>query len=231
MTAHIESTKENIAKLVLMPGDPLRAKYIAENFLTDYIQVNSIRGMIAYTGYYKNKKITIFPSGMGIPSMGIYSYELFKFYDVEAIIRIGSMGAYDKNLKLNDIVLVEESITNSSYNKELINEDGKKVRPSYELNKLIISTSQNLNTNLKVGKIYCSECFYNQYNEYEDTVGVEMESSALFFNAKYLGKKSACLLTVSDLVFDKSVYLTPKEREQNLNAMIILALNTLINYK
>lgn len=231
MTPHIESNKEDISKLVLMPGDPLRAKYIAENFLTDYRLVNTVRGMTAYTGYYKDKRITIFPSGMGIPSMGIYSYELFKFYDVEAIVRIGSMGAYDKNLKLNDIILVEESITTSSYNKGLINNDIKNNYPSDELNKIITNTAQSLNVNLKMGKIYCSECFYSNYNEYEDAIGVEMESSALFSNANYLNKKSACLLTVSDLVFDKTTFLTPKEREQGLNDMIILALNALINYK
>ena len=120
ITPHIEAKLEEISKTVIMPGDPLRAKYIAENFLTDYIQVNSVRGMFAYTGYYKNKKITVMAHGMGNPSMGIYSYELFKYYNVENIIRIGTVGAYSENLNLTDLVLVDKTYSETSYGKNKI---------------------------------------------------------------------------------------------------------------
>ena len=121
MTVHIESNKEDISNIVLMPGDPKRCEYIAKNYLDDYKMVNEVRNMFAYTGTYKGRKITLFPSGMGIPSMGIYSYELFKEYDVDYIIRIGSCGAYDERLKLNDIILVDYSISDSNYAKLLDN--------------------------------------------------------------------------------------------------------------
>ena len=119
MTVHIESNKEDISKNILMPGDPKRCEYIAKNYLQDYKIVNNVRGMTAYTGYYKGKRITIFPSGMGIPSMGIYSYELYKYYDVENIIRIGSCGGYNHTLKLKDIILVDNSYSQSTYAKYL----------------------------------------------------------------------------------------------------------------
>ena len=134
MTPHIEAKKEDIAKTVLMPGDPKRAKFIAENFLDNYKLVNSVRGMTAYTGEYKGKKVTIFPSGMGNPSMGIYSYELFKFYDVENIIRIGSCGAYTKALNLYDVILVTESFSESSYALVQNNVKSCELKPNLELN-------------------------------------------------------------------------------------------------
>ena len=121
MTVHIESKKEDMADLVLMPGDPLRAKYIADNFLENVVQINEIRNMIAFTGYYKGRRITVFPSGMGIPSMGIYSYELYKFYDVKTIIRIGSCGALNHDLNLLDTVLVDHDFSESNYALSMTN--------------------------------------------------------------------------------------------------------------
>ena len=132
-TVHIESNKGDIAKVVLMPGDPKRSEYIAKKFLKDYKLVNDVRGITAYTGYYKDKLVTIFPSGMGIPSMGIYSYELFKEYEVDNIIRIGSCGGYSENLKLNDLILVNDSYSESSYGKFLDDYNGKFVSSSKEL--------------------------------------------------------------------------------------------------
>ena len=165
MTPHIEAKKEDIAKTVLMPGDPKRAKFIAENFLENYKLVNSVRGMTAYTGEYKGKKITIFPSGMGNPSMGIYSYELFKFYDVENIIRIGSCGAYTKDLNLYDVVLVSSSYSDSSYAKAQNNRESSEISPSAELNNKIKERAGELGIPVTEGTIHCSDVFYRENSE------------------------------------------------------------------
>ena len=150
-TPHIESKKEDIAKIVLMPGDPKRAEYIAKNYLTDIKLVNQVRGMTAYTGYYGNKRITIFPSGMGIPSMSIYSHELFNFYNVDYIIRIGTMGAYTKDLNIGDVVLAIKSYTDSSYDKIVDNYKDSYLASSEEINTNIISAAKELNIELKTG--------------------------------------------------------------------------------
>ena len=147
-TVHIESNREDISDVVLMPGDPKRSEYIAKNFLKDYKLVNSVRGMTAYTGYYKDRLVTIFPSGMGIPSMGIYSYELFKEYGVENIIRIGSCGGYSEKLKLNDVVLVEGSYSESTYAEALSGSKDKIVYSNDELNLVIESCSKENNINI-----------------------------------------------------------------------------------
>ena len=233
MTPHIESNKEDISKLVLMPGDPLRAKYIAENFLTDYHLVNTVRGMTAYTGYYKDVLVTIFPSGMGIPSMGIYSYELFKFYDVESIIRIGSCGAYTDKLDLYDLILVNASYSTSSY---ALNQNGcidKILYSSKQLNSKIEETANKLNLKLNIGTIYSSDVFYSEivdihelYNKY-NCLGVEMESFALFHNANVLSKNAACILTVSDNLITKKE-TTALERQNAFDKMMLLALETIL---
>jgi len=232
-TVHINAKNEDIAKVVLMPGDPKRAKYIATNFLKDYKLVNEIRGMEAYTGYYKDKLVTIFPSGMGNPSMGIYSYELFKFYNVEYIIRIGSMGGYSKNISLNDVVLATSSYSNSNYAKTLNNYDYKEITSDLYLNEVISNTALNLDINLKKEKVFCTDVFYENNNDYEkketnlNVCGVEMESFALFSNALFLEKKATSLLTVSDLMYEDD-YLTSEQREKGLNEMIVLALESAI---
>ncbi|HHX93611.1 MAG TPA: purine-nucleoside phosphorylase [Tenericutes bacterium] len=230
MTPHIEAKKEDIAKTVLMPGDPKRAKFIAENFLENYKLVNSVRGMTAYTGEYKGKKITIFPSGMGNPSMGIYSYELFKFYDVENIIRIGSCGAYTKDLNLYDVVLVSSSYSDSSYAKAQNNRESSEISPSAELNNKIKERAGELGIPVTEGTIHCSDVFYREnseaykkFNEDHNCIGVEMESFALFHNAEVLGKKAACLLTVSDSLVTKEK-TTSEEREKRFTEMIEIAL-------
>ena len=194
MSTHIESNINDIAKTVLMPGDPKRCEYIAKKFLSNAKIINNVRGMTAYTGYYKSKQITVFPSGMGIPSMGIYSYELFKEYNVENIIRIGTMGSYT-NLQLKDIVLVENSITNSNYGRYLCNYQNININSNAELNSKIELSAQELNLKINKGNIYSSDVFYEQNNNFQEKVakysvlGVEMESFALLLNAKLLNKK------------------------------------------
>lgn len=230
-TVHIEAKKEDIAKIVLMPGGPKRAEYIAKTYLKDAKVVNLIRKMTAYTGYYKGKRITVFPSGMGIPSMGIYSYELFNEYDVDVIIRIGTMGAYVKELNLKDILLVENSISDSTYAKMMDGYPANFIVSSSEINNEIIKTAIEKKIIIKKGNIYSSDVFYEKNNDYINKVknynvcGVEMETFALFNNARILGKKASALLTVSDsfLIEEK---LSAKEREQNLDNMILLALET-----
>ena len=230
MSTHIEANKEDISETVLMPGDPKRCEYIARKFLANAKLINNVRGMTAYTGYYKSKKITIFPSGMGIPSMGIYSYELFKDYDVNNIIRIGTMGAYT-NLNLKDIVLVTNSITNSNYGRYLCNYPNININGSIELNDAIEKVSNEINIKINKGNIYSSDVFYEQNNNFQDKVskysvlGVEMESFALFVNAKLLGKRASTILMVSDS-FLNSNKLSSIEREQGLDNLIILALET-----
>lgn len=228
MSTHIESNINNIAKTVLMPGDPKRCEYIAKKFLSNAKIVNNVRGMTAYTGYYKSKQITIFPSGMGIPSMGIYSYELFKEYNVENIIRIGTMGSYT-NLQLKDIVLVENSITNSNYGRYLCNYQNININSNVELNSKIELSAQELNLKINKGNIYSSDVFYEQNNNFQEKVakysvlGVEMESFALLLNAKLLNKKATTLLMVSDSFLSVGK-LSSIEREQGLDNLIILAL-------
>lgn len=230
-TVHIESNKGDIASVVLMPGDPKRSEYIAKKFLKDYRLVNSVRGMNAYTGYYKDRLITVFPSGMGCPSMGIYSYELFKEYDVENIIRVGSCGAYSNKLKLKDVLLVTESYSESSYGKELDDYDKKYIKSDNTLNNIIESTAISNNKKIVKGKIYCSDAFYEKDYDYKKrsndkgVLGIEMETFALFNNARKFNKKATALLTVSDLFFSQEK-LTSEEREKELNEMITLALES-----
>ena len=236
-TPHNEAKLGEIAKTVIMPGDPLRAKYIAENFLDDYKLVNQVRGMLAYTGTYKGKEISVMAHGMGMPSVGIYSYELFKFYDVENIIRIGSCGGYKPELKLFDIVLSENVFSESNYALTLNNDDCHIVSSSKELNSIIENTAKETNTNIISGNTVSTDCFdvymtdvnkfLNRIPDGFDPVSAEMEAFALFYNAKLLNKKAACLMSVVDSKFIKDV-ATPEERQTGLNTMIKLALDSAI---
>lgn len=232
MTPHIEAKKEDIAKTVLMPGDPLRAKMIAENYLSDYKLVNNVRGMLAFTGYYKGKKVTVMGSGMGMPSMGIYSYELFKFYDVENIIRVGSAGSYTSDLNLYDIVLASDSYSESSY--AFVQNDYKEniIEASKILNEKIINAATQLNKKVRIGRIHSSDVFYKENNKFQELLdnygclAVEMESFALFHNAKLFGKNASCLLTISDSLVTREE-TTPEERQNSFTEMIEIALETL----
>ena len=230
-TVHIESNRGEIADIVLMPGDPKRSEYIAKNYLKDYRLVNSVRGMTAYTGYYKDRLVTIFPSGMGNPSMGIYSYELFKEYGVENIIRIGSCGGYSEKLKLNDVILVTGSYSESTYAQVLDGSMEKMILSSDNLNLVVESAAKDNKIVLVKGNIFCSDAFYEANYDYKerasekDVLGIEMETFALFNNARKFGKQATALLTVSDLFFSEEK-LTSEEREKNLNDMIVLALES-----
>lgn len=233
MTPHNEAKKNEIAKTVLMPGDPLRAKMIAEKYLTNYKLVNSVRNMYAYTGFYKDKLVTVMASGMGIPSIGIYSYELYSKYDVDNIIRIGSMGSYIKDIKVYDTVLVTDCYSESSYAKVMDNYDSDIIEPSSYLNDRIEFVANRLHKPLIKGRIYSSDVFYNNsdisriYNE-KKCIGVEMESFGLFYNAKKLRKNAACILTVSDNLITKEE-TTSYERQNAFSDMIEIALNTAVN--
>ena len=238
MPIHNEAKKGEIAKIVLMPGDPLRAKYIAENFLDNPKLVNEVRNMFAYTGTYKGKEITVMGSGMGMPSMGIYSYELYKFYDVESIIRIGSCGAYKPDLDILDIVLVENSYTEGNFAYQMTGEKFYKISADKELNDLIENTAKELEIKCVRANMATTEYFDPYLDDHlmiskrlpkeENILGSEMESFALLSTAKRLGRKAACLLTVADSNYKSSEGLTSKDRQDALNKMINLALESII---
>ena len=236
-TAHIESKKEDIAKIVLMPGDPLRAKMIAEKYLDNARLVNSVRGMTAYTGFYKGKEVTVFPSGMGIPSMGIYSYELFKFYDVDNIIRIGTCGSNREDIKLLDVILADSSYSLSTFAKVFDNFSSNEIEASNVLNNRIIEIAEDMNVNLKVGKVITSDVFnpyvdseeeyFNKYPTDLNSIGSEMEAFALFFMAKKLNREASALLTVVDSIYDNRM-VSSEDRQNSLDEMILLALNSIL---
>ncbi len=232
-TPHINSKLEDIAKIVLMPGDPLRAKYIADKYLQNAKLVNDVRNMYGYTGTYKGRKITVFASGMGNPSMGIYSYELFKFYNVDYIIRIGTAGSYSKNLDILDLLLVTDCYSQTSYGKEQSGSTDNIISASTNLSQTIKETSYGLSKVLKQGRVYCSDAFYKNdenfislLNDY-GCMAVEMENYALFHNAKILGKQAASILTISDS-FITNEEIDSEQRENGLDDMIILALESAI---
>lgn len=230
-TPHNEAIDSDIAKTVIMPGDPMRAKYIAENYLDNYKLVNKVRGMYAYTGYYKNKRITVMAHGMGNPSIGIYSYELFKFYDVDNIIRVGSAGALTDKIKLKSVLLAEKVYSKSNYAKIQNGSDDIVLSSSEILNDQIISTARENNINVLKSVVYCSDAFYNEtekpnilFDEYGCSA-VEMESFALFHNARVLNKRATCILTISDNLVTKEK-LSAMERQTGFDEMIKLVLNS-----
>lgn len=232
MTPHIEAKEGEIAKTVIMPGDPLRAKHIAEKFLKDAKLVNTVRNMLAYTGTYEGKEVTVMSSGMGMPSIGIYSYELYKFYDVENIIRVGSAGAYTKDLNLYDIVLVNGCYSESSFAKTQNGCEDNMMYANDTLNFYIKQAAEENNIHITLANVHSSDVFYKENDNYEELykkygcMCVEMESFALFHNAKVLNKKAACILTISDnLVTQEKT--TPQERQNSFDKMIELALKSL----
>lgn len=236
MSIHIEAEKNDIAENVLMPGDPLRAKYIAENFLTDVKEINKIRNMLGYTGYYKGKRVTVMGSGMGIPSIGIYSYELYTFYDVKKIIRIGTAGSLDKNVRVNDIVLATSSYSPSSFAYVWGKDVRNVINSSEKLNNKIVETSQKLKMNIKVGTILTADVFTVYANidhvlknvpSHINLLCNEMEAFGLFHVANLCGKLASALITIVDSPFEE-VMLTNEEKEKKLNDMILLALESII---
>ena len=237
MPIHCNAKKEDIAKTVLMPGDPLRAKYIAENFLENAKLVNTVRNMLAYTGIYKGKEITVFSHGMGMASMGIYCYELYKFYNVENIIRIGSCGAYSEDLNIFDTILVDNSYTEGNFAYEWNEKNCHLIESSKFLNEIIEGTAKEINIPYIKGNTLCSDCFdgylesipnlIKRFPKELNIIGAEMEAFALFYMAHYLGKQASCLLTVVDSHYKKQE-ISSEEREKSLNNMIILALESAI---
>lgn len=235
-TAHIESKIEDIAPIVLMPGDPLRAKYIAENFLDDYKLINKVRNMFGYTGTYKGKKVTVFASGMGVPSIGIYSYELYKFYNVEKIIRIGTCGTYDKDIKMLDVILSTGAYCKSYFDDLFDGGNFDFIESSPSLNRSIINAAKKSRIKLNVGKTITSDVFdlyCDNKERFRDNfpndkyLGIEMEAFGLFYIARKLKKEASCLMTVVDSLYDKRS-LTSEEREKSLADMITLALESII---
>lgn len=222
---------EEIAKIVLMPGDPLRAKFIADTFLTDVKEFNHVRNMLGYTGYYNGKKISVMGSGMGMASIGIYSYELYKFYGVESIIRIGSAGSYSKDLEVYDTVLVTEAWSESTFAMVQNGYDTHTMKSTEALNEDLRKSAKALNIELKEAIIHSSDVFYHEdpklWENARDEHGceaVEMESFALFTNAKTLNKKAACLLTISDS-FVSHIVTSAEERQKCFTNMMKIALS------
>lgn len=232
-TPHIGVAEEGvIAKTVIMPGDPLRAKFIAETFLTDVKQFNTVRNMFGYTGNYNGKEISVMGSGMGMPSIGIYSYELYAFYGVENIIRVGSAGAYTADLNLYDVVLATDAYSESTFAQIVLGEDTNRLAASTDLNEKLTATAKSLNIDLTHDPIHSSDVFYRKnfddyktINKEEGCVCVEMESFALFANAKATGKKAACLITISDNLVTHEL-TTAEERQTAFTNMIKIALET-----
>ena len=229
-TPHITAKKGDFAETVLMPGDPLRAKFIADNFLENAVLVNSVRNVFGYTGYYKGKRVSVMASGMGQPSMGIYSYELFNFYGVEKIIRIGSCGAYNKELHVKDIVIAMGACTNGNYAKQYNLPGTFCPIADFELLRRAVELTEKTGVHYKVGNIFSSDIFYDESDanrEWEKmgVLGVEMESAALYCNAARAGKKALCICTVSDSFVYPEENTTAEERQNSFTTMMEIALN------
>jgi purine-nucleoside phosphorylase len=230
-TPHNRAEKGDFAKTVLMPGDPLRAKYIAETYLEEPKLVNDVRNMLGYTGKYHGVPVSVMASGMGMPSIGIYSYELFKFYDVENIIRVGSAGSYTADVDVMEVVLADSAWSRSDYAKAQGGADGEYMYPDKHVNEVIRQAAADAGIKVHEAPIHSSDIFYYQdgyakglqLNKEKGCVCVEMESFALFHNANVTGKHAACLLTISDsLITGKET--TAEERQNNFNEMIKVAL-------
>ncbi len=221
--------KGEIAKTVLMPGDPLRAKYIAETYLENPVQVTSVRNMLGFTGTYKGKEITVMGGGMGMPSMGIYSYELYHFYDVDQIIRIGSAGSLQDKVELMDVVIAMGACTDSNYAYQYGLPGTFAPIADYELLARAAEAAGKLGTKAVVGNVLSSDIFYNADSGVNDkwrnmgVLAVEMETAALYMNAAAAGKKALCMLTISDLVFGEEK-LSAEERQLGFGKMIEIAL-------
>ena len=231
-TPHINAKKEDIADVVLMPGDPLRAKFIAENFLTDVKCFNTVRNMLGFTGKYNGKTVSVMGSGMGMPSIGIYSYELYNFYDVKAIIRIGSAGALQDYVNLEDIVLAMGACTDSNYCGQYGLNGTFSPIADYNLLKKAEKNSKKLPVNTFVGNICSSDVFYSSPDsllKWKDmgVLAVEMEAAALYVNAAKANKKALCILTVSDCPL-RGLSLSSEKRQLGFSNMVKLALDTVV---
>lgn len=231
-TPHISAKKGDFAKTVLMPGDPLRAKYIAETYLEDVKQVTAVRNMFGYTGKYKGKEISVMGAGMGMPSMGIYSYELFNYYDVDNIVRIGSAGSINKDVHLMDIVIAEGACTNSSWNEQYNLRGTFAPIADFGLLRRAVEQAEKQGLNVKVGNVLSEDAFYDDDPDYTGrwikmgVIAVEMEAAALYMNAARAGKHAVAILTISDeILADK--HMSSEDREKSFGDMMELAVSML----
>lgn len=228
-TAHNNAEKGQIADCVIMPGDPVRAKYIADNYFENAVCFNNIRGINGYTGTYKGKRVSVMASGMGMPSMGIYSYELYNYYDVTSIIRIGTAGALSDKLKLMDVVIAMGACTDSNYASQFNLLGTFAPIADYELLRKATDCADNMKISTSVGNIVSSDVFYNDNNDVNESwkkmgvLAVDMETAALYDNANRAGKKALSILTVSDHLF-RDEHLLAEERSTSVDNMIKLAL-------
>ena len=230
-TPHNSAEKGDFAKTVLMPGDPLRAKFVAENFLTDAKLVNNVRGIGGYTGVYRGCPVSVMASGMGMPSMGIYSYELFQFYGVENIIRIGSAGALQAHIKLRELVFGMGACTNSAYATQYNLPGTFAPVADFETLQRAVAVAEKLGVKPYIGNIFSSDTFYDDSNSLAQwqkmgVLAVEMEAAALYMNAARSGKKALAICTISDCPLSGGEECTALEREQTFNKMIEIALET-----
>ncbi len=233
MTAHISAQKGEIAKIVLMPGDPLRAKHIADNMLENVKQVSSTRNAFYFTGTYKGVPVTVGASGMGCPSIGIYSYELYTSYDVECIIRIGTAGAYETGTKVNDVINADKAFSESTYAREAFEIEADHLLHQGLAYDTINETAAKMNMPVKAANIHSSDVFYRSKNgtpplaEKNNCVCVEMEAFALFANAQYLKKMAATILTISDVI-PTHESMSADQRQVSLDNMFKLALESVV---
>lgn len=233
MSTHIEAKKGDIAKTVLMPGDPLRAKFIAENYLEDVICYNDVRNMFGYTGFYKGKRVSVQGSGMGAPSIGIYSYELFSEYDVESIIRVGTAGAISDKVDIRDIVIAQGACTNSNFAYQYRLPGVYAPIADYSLLRKAVECADKMGVKYEVGNVFTSDMFYDdsmslsEWRKMNNVLAVEMETAALYLNAARLDKKALTICTISDCPF-KNTETTADEREKSFTQMMLLALETAV---
>ena len=228
-TPHINARPGDFAKTVLMPGDPLRSKFIAENFLDDPVLVNNVRGVQGYTGTYKGKKVSVMASGMGQPAIGIYSYELFAFYDVDNIIRVGSCGSIDPEMHVRDLIIAQGACTNGNYAAQYNLPGTFCPIASFDLLEKAVAASREAGVKFKVGNILSSDMFYDDAASAMDwgkmgVLGVEMESAALYCNAARLGKNGLCICTISDSFIYPEENTTAEERQESFTQMMEIAL-------
>ena len=229
-TPHINATPDDFAKTVLMPGDPLRSKFIAENFLEDAILINNVRGIHGYTGKYKGERVSVMASGMGMPSIGIYSYELYNFFGVENIMRIGSAGAMSESVKVRDIIFGMGASTTTNFAVQYSLEGTFAPIADYKMMKIAIEEAERIGARYSVGNLLSSDIFYNANPDATkkwQQLGVEMEAAALYMNAAYAGKRALAICTVSDhLITGES--LDSEARQNSFTEMMEIALNTAI---
>lgn len=231
-TPHNNAKKGDIAKTVLMPGDPLRAKFIAENYLDSPVCYNEVRGMLGFTGTYKGVPVSVQGSGMGMPSIGIYSYELFNEYDVENIIRVGTAGSIADNVDLRDVIIGVSASTNSSYAAQYRLPGTYAPTASWTLLAAAVRAAEESGSTFHAGNILSSDTFYDDANSLAEwqkmgVLAIEMEAAALYMNAARAGKNALCILTVSDCPL-KGLSTTAEERQNTFRTMMEIALETAV---